>query len=170
MKSETRLRLASWRTAFLILVTILTLQIHSRTAVAASWSGIEPLKSNRADVERILGKSKEVTDRKDGTLRFKVSGGMVTILFADLKFVTGKKLYPAVEGTVLQIVLQHEGSTDTPESLGLAGKKDFESEKETHGAVYRNLKDGIAYTFVEGKLKTTRYFPTSDQLVRARKG
>jgi hypothetical protein len=31
-------------------------------------------------------------------------------------------------------------------------------------AVYTNQKDGITYTFFNGRLKTTRYAPSADQL------
>ncbi|MDQ3253746.1 MAG: hypothetical protein M3R15_07530 [Acidobacteriota bacterium] len=30
--------------------------------------------------------------------------------------------------------------------------------------VFRNLRDGIYYTFVNGQLKTSRFSPTADQL------
>jgi hypothetical protein len=39
-----------------------------------------------------------------------------------------------------------------------------------NGMIYRNLKDGIVYTFIGGRLRTTRYTPSNDQLARARKG
>ena len=32
-----------------------------------------------------------------------------------------------------------------------------------------NMKDGIFYTFVGGKLKTTRYAASTEQIVRAQK-
>jgi hypothetical protein len=140
--------------------------VCSVSAFAEGWSGIEPLKSNRDDVERVLGKP--TSTGPDGSMTFKVSGGTVTIYFVDSKFVTVKKLDPKLEGTVLQIVLQHDKSSDTPQSLGLGAK--FEHDAGKGADVYRNLHDGISYTFVNGQLKTTRYMVTTDQLAKARKG
>ncbi|MDT4966670.1 MAG: hypothetical protein QOJ64_1407 [Acidobacteriota bacterium] len=142
----------------------------AQSAMAAGWNGIEPLKSRRADVERILGVPIEDQPGQDGTLHFKVAGGKVTVAFVSARFVSSKKLSLDLEGTVLQIVLQHENSSDTPESMGLSGKGDFERE-DIHGAsIFRNQKEGIIYTFVESRLKTTRYTPSARQLGRARAG
>jgi hypothetical protein len=146
------------------------LVILSSTAMAMDWNGIEPLKSRRADVERILGQPLPPGQAgQDGTLHFKVMGGKVTVTFVNAHFVTSKKLSPDVEGTVLQIVLQHESSSETPESMGLVGNSNFEREDTQGGIIFRNLRDGIAYTFFQGKLKTTRYSPSSKQLGKARK-
>ena len=139
-----------------------------QTTEAATWNNIEPFKSRRADVERILGKPVQNALGEDGTLRFRVAGGTVTVAFVTAKFVAAKRLQPELEGTVLQIVLQHDRATDTPESLGLANKSDFAREDGKDGVVvYRNLKDGVIYTFVGGQLKTTRYSPPAEQLARA---
>ncbi|HVF49794.1 MAG TPA: hypothetical protein VNA19_06895 [Pyrinomonadaceae bacterium] len=135
---------------------------------AANWNSIEPLKSRRGDVERALGKPLEDKPGETGTLRFKVAGGTVTVSFVNARFVANKKLSPDLEGTVLQVVLQHERAPDTPESLGLAKNSDFEREQRANVSHFRNQKDGISYTFVEGKLTTTWYSPAADQLLRAR--
>ncbi|HEY0078220.1 MAG TPA: hypothetical protein VGB73_06210 [Pyrinomonadaceae bacterium] len=135
---------------------------------AEVWNSIEPLKSRRADVERVLGKPLEDKAGETGTLRFKVAGGTVQVSFVNARFVTTKKLSPELEGTVLQVVLQHERATDTPESLGLINNSNFQREEKQNVVQFRNLKDGIAYTFIEGKLKTTWYSPASEQLLRAR--
>lgn len=132
---------------------------------AAGWNGIEPLKSKRADVERLLGKPLPAQSAEADTLSFKVAGGTVMILFVDAKFVAAKRLQPALEGTVLQVVLRHERATDTPETLGLLKNSSFAREDGQQGVVvFRNLKDGIYYTFVNGQLKTSRFSPTADQL------
>ena len=146
------------------------LAIFAHAGAAASWNKIEPLKSRRADVERVLGKP--LADRlgDDGTLQFKVAGGTVTVAFVTAKFVANKKLSPELEGTVLEVVLQHENASDTPESIGLPGKSGFKRDDVHGGTIYSNLKDGITYTFFNGKLKTTRYAPSASQLARARKG
>ncbi|HZI17511.1 MAG TPA: hypothetical protein VEY09_02860 [Pyrinomonadaceae bacterium] len=140
------------------------------SAQAASWRGIEPFASKRADVERVLGAP--VADRyaENGTLQFNVSGGAVTIFFVTAKFVAAKKLSPSLEGTVLQIVLQHQSAADTPESLNLSGNKDYEHRREGKVEVYTNAKEGVAYTFVDGRLKTTRHFYSSEQFQRIQRG
>ena len=152
--------------AFILLASFFIL---SQSARAMDWNGIEPLKSRRADVERILGKPLSDQPGEAGTLHFKVMGGKVTVAFVNARFVNTKKLMPELEGTVLQIVLQHENSSETPESMNLAGNSNFEREDTQGGTIFRNLKEGIAYTFFQNRLKTTRYSPTSKQLGKARK-
>lgn len=138
-------------------------------ARAESWGGIQPLKSRRADVERLLGKPVNQSGADDSTLQFNVSGGMVTVHFVTSKFIANKKLMPELEGTVLQIVLQHERSSDTPDSMGLPKNRSFDRQDDASISVFRNLKDGLVYTFIGGKLRTSRYSASADQLVRARR-
>ena len=137
------------------------------SARAASWSGIEPLKSRRADVERVLGRPVEDRAGQTGTLKFKVAGGTVMVAFIDARFVAAHKLSPALEGTVRQIVLQHESSSETPESMKLVGNGSFEREDRGQVSVFRNQRDGLAYTFVGGRLRTTYYTAASAQLARS---
>ena len=137
------------------------------TANAGSWNGIEPLKSRRDDVLKILGKP--VREAESGTLVFGVSGGVVFVSFVDEKFVNSKKLRPDLVGTVLEIVLQHEGSSNTPASMKLVDNKSFVRDETANAMIFRNLKEGIAYTFLNGKLRTTRYTFSDAQLGRARK-
>lgn len=139
----------------------------SPTARAAAWNGIEPLKSRRADVERVLGKPVEDKPGQTGTLRFKVAGGAVMVAFIDARFVAAHKLSPALEGTVRQVVLQHESSSETPESMKLANNGSFEREARGEVMVFRNTRDGLAYTFVGGRLRTTYYTAASSQLARS---
>lgn len=152
----------------LIVAIALPASLPQRTP-AASWSGIQPLKSHRADVERVLGKPVNQGPGDEGTLHFSVAGGTVTVSFVSAKFVANKKLRPELEGTVLQIVLQHEHSSDTPDSMSLTKNRDFDPQDERDISIYRNLKDGVVYTFIGGKLKTSRYSASAEQLVRARK-
>jgi hypothetical protein len=133
----------------------------------ASWKGIEPLKSRRAEVVEILGQP--VSEAADGALRFNVMGGSVQISFEDAKFVTTKKLRPELEGTVLQIILQHEHSSDTPESMKLLKNRAFARDDMKNVSIFRNAKDGVIFTFIDGKLKTTRYTFADGQLVHARR-
>src|SRR5205085_3119299 len=129
-----------------------------------------PLKSRRVGVERELGKPLTDTPGASGALHFKVAGGMVTVMFVSAKFVETKKLAPEYEGTVLEVVLQHENAQDTSDSLGLTKNDDFERDESGTVAVYRNLKDGVAYTFINGRLRTTRYAPAAEQLLHAQVG
>ena len=148
-------------------VMLLVLLLSAGESRAGSWNGIEPFKSRRADVIKILGEPN--SDSAEGMLRFKVMGGSVQVSFVDAKFVAAKKLRPDTEGTVLQIVLQHEGSTQTPESMKLTQNRSFTREENNSSLVFRNMKDGIIYTFFQGTLKTTRYSFSDDQLSRARR-
>lgn len=132
-------------------------------ARAASWSGIEPFKSRRADVERALGAPVSAKLGDGDTLQFRVAGGLVTIAFVTRRFVETKKLDAKLEGTVLQIILQHENATDTPETLNLKSDSDFKREDRGGVSVFRNTRDGMFYTFVNNRLKTTRYAPTAEQ-------
>ena len=139
-------------------------------AQAATWKGLEPFVSKRADVERVLGAPE--TDRYDaeGTLEFKDSGRKVTVFFVTPKFVAAKKLPANYEGTVLQIVLQHEHAQDTPESLNLVTNKAFKREKQGSLEKYTDGREGLIYTFVDSRLKTTRYSYSMDRLARIQRG
>lgn len=141
----------------------------STLTYAATWKGIEPLKSTRAEVEKALGKPIERNAAGANALEFKVAGGTATIAFVDKKFVENKKLNPALEGTVLQIILQHANSKETPQSLKLEGNQDYIKEPKNNVATFRNLKDGIYYTFVDNTLRTTRYSATADELKKAQR-
>jgi hypothetical protein len=144
--------------------------ILSQAVSAANWNGIEPLKSRRADVEKILGQPVKDQPGDNGVLHFKVAGGIATVAFVDARFVTAKRLSPDLEGTVRQVVLQHENASDTPESMGLAEKSDFKRDEGPNGVTkFTNLKEGIVYTFIGGRLKTTYFTPSSDQWSKAQR-
>jgi len=170
MRNLTPLSFHVRRVIAAIAIAFAALIISSPIGRAGNWSGIEPLKSRRADVERLLGKPLKEQPGANGTLHFKVGGGLVTVAFIDARFVATKKLLPELEGTVRQVVLQHESAVDTPETMNLSGKSNFERQDGQGVIVYRNLKEGIVYTFLGGKLKTTYYTPTSEQWARAQKG
>src|SRR5205823_7125103 len=99
------------RSSDLSAVAIVSFSARVDFAHAASWNGIEPLKSRREDVLKILGKPS--TENASGGLEFSVAGGTALIVFVDQKFVSNKKLHADLVGTVLEIVLQHDHSTDT---------------------------------------------------------
>ncbi|HEX8187739.1 MAG TPA: hypothetical protein VF586_05275 [Pyrinomonadaceae bacterium] len=154
----------------LVMAAALAVLLSAGVVRAATWKGLEPFVSNRADVERALGAPTSDRYASDGTLEFNVSGGKVTVFFVTPKFVASKRLPQHYEGTVLQIVLQHEAAQDTPESMNLNRNKSF--KREGHGGVekYSDDKEGIFYTFVESRLKTTRYSYSMDRLARIQRG
>jgi hypothetical protein len=150
-----------------VLFVVLACTSLLRDAQAASWQGIEPFKTHRAEVLQILGTP--ISESADGVLRFSVSGGSVQVSFVNEKFVTAKRLRPDLAGTVLEIVLQHEHSSETPESMNLPKNKAFVRDVDRTIVIFRNIKDGIVYTFIDGRLKTTRYTFADSQLSRARR-
>lgn len=159
-------RQASLLAASLVFVVLACTSL-TRDASAASWQGIEPFKTHRAEVLQILGTP--ISESADGVLRFSVSGGSVQVSFVNEKFVTAKKLRPDLAGTVLEIVLQHEHSSETAESMNLTKNKGFVRDETRNIVIFRNIKDGIVYTFMDGRLKTTRYTFADSQLSRARR-
>lgn len=159
--------ICSRRATAVLLLTILTWVCFARDSAAASWNGIEPFKSHRDEVEKVLGKP--IGESSDGALRFSVSGGTVLVSFVTEKFVTNKKLRPELAGTVLEIVLQHDHSSDTPESMSLLTNKEFVRDEIQNASIFRSNKSGIVYTFVDGKLRTTRFTFSEAQLARMRR-
>jgi hypothetical protein len=135
-------------------------------ASAASWNGIEPFKSTREDVVKILGQP--TGESPDGVLRFPVMGGSAQVSFVNEKFVTAKKLKPQLVGTVLEIVLQHDRSSDTPESMNLLKNSAFTRDETKTSTIFRNMKQGLIYTFQE-TLRSTRYTFADEQLTKARR-
>ncbi len=148
-------------------VVICATLLVSSKANAATWNGIEPFKSRRADVIKILGQP--LSEGAEGTMRFAVMGGSVQVSFVNEKFVASKKLRPELAGTVLEIVLNHDHSSDTPASLKLAENRSFTRDETQSSLIFRNPKDGIAYTFQQGVLRTTRYTFADGQLTKARR-
>ena len=161
---------ARLRCAGLVLAAAAYVLLSSAQTRAATWKGLEPFVSKRADVERVLGAP--VVDRMaaDGTLEFNVAGGKVTVFFVTPKFVATKRLPSHYEGTVLQIVLQHDNAADTPESMNLVTNKSFSHRAGNGVDVYGDEKEGVFYTFVQSHLKTTRYAYSAARLARIQQG
>jgi len=167
---NTIFRRAGARAVALSMAAALAVLLSAGIGRAATWKGLEPFVSNRADVERVLGAPTADRYNEDGTLEFNVAGGRVTIFFVTPKFVASKRLPAHYEGTVLQIVLQHERAQDTPESMNLVTNKAFKREAKGSVEKYSDDKEGIFYTFVESRLKTTRYAYSMDRLARIQRG
>ncbi|HJQ31403.1 MAG TPA: hypothetical protein VJ866_04465 [Pyrinomonadaceae bacterium] len=163
-------RRAHARIAAVSLAAALTVLLSAAAARAATWKGLEPFVSKRADVERVLGVPVADHLADEGTLEFNVTGGRVTVFFVTPKFIASKRLPAHYEGTVLQIVLQHQSATDTPESMNLVTNKAYEHRGDKGVDVYLEPKEGVAYTFVNSRLKTTRYSYSSQQLARIQRG
>jgi hypothetical protein len=159
--------ICSRRATAILVVSLITWAGFARDARADSWNGIEPFKSRRDDVVKVLGKP--ISESSEGALRFGVSGGTVLVSFVSEKFVATKKLRSELAGTVLEIVLQHEHSSNTPESMGLLKNKDFVRDEVQNISIFRSNKSGIVYTFVDGKLKTTRFTFSEAQLATMRR-
>jgi hypothetical protein len=153
-----------WR---LGVVVLFALMLGAVSVNAAPWNGIEPLKTRRDDVIKKLGTPAGETP--EGVLRFNVVGGSVQIRFLNDGFVKAKKLRPDLVGTVLEIVLQHEHSSDTAESLKLAENHSFVKNESKGTTIFSNLKEGLIYTFIDGSLRTTRYTFADEQLTKARR-
>jgi hypothetical protein len=148
----------------------LVVLLSAGAARAATWKGLEPFVSTRADVERALGVPAADRYSTDWSLEYEVAGGRVTIFFVTPKFIATKKLPAHYEGTVLQIVLQHQSAQDTPESMNLVTNKAYKREGAGGVEKYSDEKEGIFYTFVESRLKTTRYSYSMDRLSRIQRG
>ncbi|HXM47284.1 MAG TPA: hypothetical protein VN956_05405 [Pyrinomonadaceae bacterium] len=166
MRNFKQQRRVSFVTAMLV-VSVISCFGFAKNVGAASWNGIEPFKTSRAEVLKIMGPP--VSETTEGVLRFNVSGGSVQISFVNEKFVANKKLRPELAGAVLEIVLQHEHSSDTAESMKLLKNRDFSRDDVRNISIFRNIKDGVVYTFIDGRLKTTRYTFADSQLSRARR-
>lgn len=148
----------------LVLVVAAAMLSLAQPVMAATWKGLEPFVSRRADVERVLGKPDRVSNAD--TLHFNMKDEVVTVYFVTSKFIVAKKLSPALEGTVLQIVVQHERSADTPESLRIVTNSDFKRESKRNVDVFINAKEGLSYTFIDGRLRTTRFSYSEEKLPR----
>ena len=166
MRNFKQQRRVSFVTGILV-VSVISCFGFAKNVGAASWNGIEPFKTSRAEVLKIMGPP--VSESTEGVLRFNVSGGSVQISFVNEKFVANKKLRPELAGAVLEIVLQHEHSSDTAESMKLLKNRDFSRDDVRNISIFRNIKDGVVYTFIDGRLKTTRYTFADSQLSRARR-
>ena len=75
---------------------------------------------------------------------------------------------PELVGTVLEVVLQHDRSSDTPESMNLLKNSAFTRDETQTSTIFRNMKQGLIYTFQE-TLKSTRYTFADEQLTKARR-
>lgn len=135
-------------------IAVLVLATFAPVAAAASWKGIEPLKSRRADVLRILGKPAS-ENAAEASMKFATPEGVATVYLVTRDFAALKGWDPSSEGTVVQILLQHENAKDTPKSLGLEGNPRIDREVRGDSVFYRDQKAGLIRIFKANKLVTT---------------
>ena len=150
----------------LVMAFVVLMLAAQQEAQAATWKGLEPLVSKRADVERVLGPPTADRLAKDGTLQFEAPEGAVTVFFVTPKFIAARKLPPRLEGTVLLILVRYTSSRETPGSMKLPANQDFERQVSGPTEIYTNPKDGIYHTFVESRLMTTRYSYSAERFTK----
>ena len=88
---------------------------------------------------------------------------------ADASEIFDGPLFEQVLKRVLEIILQHEHSSDTPESMSLLKNKEFVRDEVQNASIFRSNKSGMVYTFVDGKLRTTRFTFSEAQLAKMRR-
>ena len=160
-------RVSSFQSALAVLVMAFAgLMFGSQEAQGATWKGLEPLVSRRADVERVLGPPTADRLAKDGSLQFSAPEGGATVFFVTPKFIAASKLPPRLEGTVLLILVQHTSSTATPGSMRLPANQDFSHQVSGPTEIYSNPRDGVYHTFVHSRLKTTRYSYSAERFTK----
>src|SRR5260370_23891768 len=115
-------RSGSRRGTLVLVLTILAWESVAKDAGAASWNGIEPFKSRRDEVVKVLGKP--IGESSEGALRFAVSGGTVLVSFVSEEFVTSKKLRPELAGRLSAIAVQHQHDYVKPVSFHFIQRKD----------------------------------------------
>jgi hypothetical protein len=54
--------------------------------------------------------------------------------------------------------------------MNLVTNRDFVRDKTKEAIIYRNLKEGIVYTFIGDRLRTTRYTFSEKQIRLAQRG
>jgi hypothetical protein len=146
-----------------IIFAILALAIFEQHLFAREWRGILPLKSTRADVERLLGKPNELG-------RYEVNGETAAIIYSDGPC---QGLYRSLEkdnckclvvkDAVLSIYVEPEQALKFS-SLGI-DKSKFSRTPIVAGPglfSYSNLSDGVVYTVDEAEDDVTNieYLPS----------
>lgn len=140
-------------------------------ARAASWRGITPLKSTRADVERLLGPP----HRESGRYDFPEET-------ASVRYATDKHCdnandcwCVAPKDVVIHVFVYVSVEMKFSElKLDLREYKKFTSPAAPHHTTYSNEKEGITYTVTEdGDVRSIDYHPSEsdcEEMVRQRGG
>ena len=130
--------------------------IWAAPVFAKSWRGITPLRSTRADVERLLGAPEPGSQGV-----FKTPNEVVRVTYANIECDFGWKVKP---NTVVSLLVQPLTPTKLTE-LKLETTK-YEKRRDlnlTNVYYYISAKDGINYTVDEGPEVVTavEYYPTT---------
>lgn len=139
-----------------IILLAMAFLIWSAPVFAKSWRGITPLRSTRADVERLLGKPEPGTQGV-----FKTTNEVVRVTYARIECDYGWKVKP---DTVVSLMIQPQSPLKVTD-LKLQTKK-YEKRRDLNQQnvyYYISAKDGINYTVDEGPEVVTaiEYYPTT---------
>lgn len=154
-----------WTAIFVIFITV---DLHAK-----EWRGITPLKSTRADVERLFGKENELKRYQFENERAYIYYSTEKCGMIDATDVTEKCRCLIPEGTVVSIHVTVEESRRFS-SLKL-NQREFQKEFVLPGMYdYSNLNEGVRYTVDEGRdqIVTILYLPAAkdcEALVRRNK-
>lgn len=119
------------------------------------WQGLVPLRSTKADVERLLG----TPERTGSTTWYKAGDDAVGVLYSDSPCQGGLLGWNVPAGTVLQINVRPQKTRDFGE-LNLDEIKYVRAYGHV-GRVYINLDEGIRYEVRhDGAVETISYIPT----------
>ena len=150
-----------------ILVMLLTLTLTAVEADAKGWRGIVPLKSTRADVERLLG-----LPGKHGRYEFENERAYIEYAGTGPCAPENACLCTFSEDTVLSIHVELEVEMRfSTQKLDKKKYKKFVSPQDRTVASYSNRKEGIIYTVDEEHDDVTdiQYLPTTKDCEQALK-
>ena len=155
-------------------IAFLLLTLMASATTAREWKGIVPLKSTRADVERLLGKPNQLG-------RYEIENERVNFYYSEGPCDSGDGLAEAnceclvAKDTVLKIVVTFDHGVKVSK-LGIDKKKyertPFYAYRPT--ATYADFTDGVVYTIVESDDIVTNisYLPSArdcEAIVRSQK-
>lgn len=143
-----------------ILLCFCVAQSGTGFAQNEGWRGIVPLRSTRADVERLLGppakpeKYAEVYDLEEEAIFIEYSSGPCRK--------ERKGGYNVPSGTVVQLRISLRVKPRFSELQIDESKYEKNADPELPGLLhYVNREEGIAYQVQEGKVTSTNYFPAA---------
>ena len=147
-----------------IALAILALGVFQQTVFAKEWHGIVPLKSTRADVERLLGKPNELGlyELNGEAASMIYSSGPCKGLYRSLEKANCRCLVP--KDTVLSIYVEPR-QPQKFSALGIARSKFTRTAIVSSADLfsYSDLNEGIVYTIDESKneIRDIEFLPSS---------
>lgn len=140
----------------LTLIALVCVFLFSAPVLGKPWRGITPLRSTRADVERLLGAPEPGT----GTV-YKTTDEMVKVTYASIECDYGWRVRP---NTVVSVLITPNKPPKFSE-LKLVEKKYQKRRDPSYQNVYYyvNEREGINYTVDEsaGVVTTIEYYPVA---------